>query len=76
VFWYLKVLKGKDRDLRLLLERVLKSADYGGFQAECLTDTWIGKDRFNLFYKAYVKTYTYLSIHAHSCFVADGPLLI
>ncbi|PNY05272.1 hypothetical protein L195_g001717 [Trifolium pratense] len=41
-----KVLKGKDQDLKLLLERVLKSADYGGFQAECLTDTWIGKDRW------------------------------
>ncbi|CAJ2633472.1 unnamed protein product [Trifolium pratense] len=42
----LQVLKGKDQDLKLLLERVLKSADYGGFQAECLTDTWIGKDRW------------------------------
>ncbi|XP_057447352.1 uncharacterized protein LOC130739135 [Lotus japonicus] len=42
----LQLLKGKDQDLKLLLERVLKSGDYSGFQAECLTDTWIGKDRW------------------------------
>ncbi|CAI8594595.1 unnamed protein product [Vicia faba] len=42
----LQLLKGKDQDLKLLLERVLKSGDYGGFRAECLTDTWIGKDRW------------------------------
>ncbi|CAK8533839.1 unnamed protein product [Lathyrus sativus] len=40
----LQLLKGKDQDLKLLLERVLKSGDYGGLRAECLTDTWIGKD--------------------------------
>nr|XP_027193121.1 uncharacterized protein LOC101514755 isoform X5 [Cicer arietinum] len=43
-FKALQLLKGKDQDLKLLLERVLKSGDYGGLQAECLTDTWIGKD--------------------------------
>lgn len=42
----LQILKGKDQDLKLLLERILKSGDYGGFQAECLTDTWIGKNRW------------------------------
>ncbi|XP_020220501.1 uncharacterized protein LOC109803372 isoform X1 [Cajanus cajan] len=42
----LKLLKGKDQDLKLHLEKVLKSGDYSGFQAECLTDTWIGKDRW------------------------------
>lgn len=42
----LQLLKGKDQDLKLLLERILKSGDYGGFQAECLTDTWIGKNRW------------------------------
>ncbi|XP_027357760.1 uncharacterized protein LOC113867036 isoform X2 [Abrus precatorius] len=42
----LQLLKGKDQDLKLLLEKVLKSGDYNGFQAECLTDTWIGKDRW------------------------------
>ncbi|XP_027193120.1 uncharacterized protein [Cicer arietinum] len=45
-FKALQLLKGKDQDLKLLLERVLKSGDYGGLQAECLTDTWIGKDRW------------------------------
>ncbi|QCD95187.1 hypothetical protein DEO72_LG5g3280 [Vigna unguiculata] len=42
----LQLLKGKDENLKLHLEKVLKSADYSGFQAECLTDTWIGKDRW------------------------------
>ncbi|XP_047182457.1 uncharacterized protein LOC124848730 [Vigna umbellata] len=42
----LQLLKGKDQDLQLQLEKVLKSADYSDFQAECLTDTWIGKDRW------------------------------
>ncbi|RZC27731.1 putative ribonuclease H protein [Glycine soja] len=42
----LQLLKGKDQDLKLHLEKVLKSGDYSGFQAECLTDTWIGKDRW------------------------------
>ncbi|XP_014512948.1 uncharacterized protein LOC106771470 [Vigna radiata var. radiata] len=42
----LQLLKGKDQDLKLQLEKVLKSADYSDFQAECLTDTWIGKDRW------------------------------
>ncbi|RDX88687.1 hypothetical protein CR513_29686, partial [Mucuna pruriens] len=44
----LQLLKGKDHDLKLHLEKVLKS-DYSGFQAECLTDTWIGKDRWAFF---------------------------
>ncbi|XP_019438758.1 PREDICTED: uncharacterized protein LOC109344415 [Lupinus angustifolius] len=42
----LQLLKGKDQDIKLLLERVLKSGDYSGLQEECLTDTWIGKDRW------------------------------
>ncbi|KAH1239965.1 hypothetical protein GmHk_08G024275 [Glycine max] len=42
----LQLLKGKDQDLKLHLEKVLKSGDFSGFQAECLTDTWIGKDRW------------------------------
>ncbi|CAJ1951653.1 unnamed protein product [Sphenostylis stenocarpa] len=42
----LQLLKGKDQDLKLSLEKALKSGDYSGFQAECLTDTWIGKDRW------------------------------
>lgn len=46
-FVYVQLLKGKDQDLKLHLEKVLKSGDFSGFQAECLTDTWIGKDRFN-----------------------------
>ncbi|XP_054785630.1 uncharacterized protein LOC129292132 [Prosopis cineraria] len=42
----LQLLKGKHKDLKLLLETVLKSGDFSGFHAECLTDMWIGKDRW------------------------------
>ncbi|KAF7813943.1 uncharacterized protein G2W53_034919 [Senna tora] len=42
----LQLLKGKDEDLKLLLERVLKSGDFSGIHVECLTDSWIGKDRW------------------------------
>jgi hypothetical protein len=41
-------LKGKNEDMKLSLEKGLKSGDFGDFHVECLTDTWIGKDRFNL----------------------------
>ncbi|KAK7247640.1 hypothetical protein RIF29_42527 [Crotalaria pallida] len=42
----LQLLKGKDQDMKLLLERALKSGDFSWLQEECLTDTWIGKDRW------------------------------
>ncbi|KAL1318872.1 hypothetical protein AAHE18_15G236400 [Arachis hypogaea] len=42
----LQFLKGKDQDQKIRYERVLKSGDFSGLQAECLTDTWIGKDRW------------------------------
>ena len=49
-FWYVLVfidqmLKGKDREMRLPLDKGLKSFDFSGLHAECLTDTWIGNDR-------------------------------
>ncbi|XP_058213202.1 uncharacterized protein LOC131325133 isoform X2 [Rhododendron vialii] len=42
----LQLLNGKNKDLKLLMEKVLKSGDFSGLHAECLTDTWIGKDRW------------------------------
>lgn len=42
-----KLLKGKNEDMKFL-EKKLKSGDFSGLHAECLTDTWIGKDRFFL----------------------------
>lgn len=37
---------GRNDDLKILLEKDLKSGDLGGFHAECLTDTWIGNERW------------------------------
>ncbi|PIN16212.1 UTP--glucose-1-phosphate uridylyltransferase [Handroanthus impetiginosus] len=42
----LQFLNGKNDDLKLLLEKDLKSGDFSGFHAECLTDTWIGNHRW------------------------------
>lgn len=42
----IQLLNGKNKDLKLLWERVLKSGDFSGLHVECLTDTWIGKDRW------------------------------
>ncbi|XP_057486061.1 uncharacterized protein LOC130772327 isoform X1 [Actinidia eriantha] len=42
----LQLLNGKNEDARHLKEKVLKSGDFSGLHAECLTDTWIGKDRW------------------------------
>ncbi|MED6219181.1 hypothetical protein PIB30_033497 [Stylosanthes scabra] len=42
----LQFLKGKDEDQKIRFERVLRSGDFSGLHAECLTDTWIGKDRW------------------------------
>ncbi|XP_044471632.1 uncharacterized protein LOC123200512 isoform X2 [Mangifera indica] len=41
----LQLLKGKNEDMKFL-EKKLKSGDFSGLHAECLTDTWIGKDRW------------------------------
>ncbi|XP_015580038.1 uncharacterized protein LOC8262552 [Ricinus communis] len=40
-----QLLKGKNEDMKLL-EKYLKSGDFGDFHTECLTDTWIGRDRW------------------------------
>jgi hypothetical protein len=42
----LQLLNGKDKDQKVLMEKVLKSGDFSGLHAECLTDTWIGNDRW------------------------------
>ncbi|CAN1177448.1 hypothetical protein LINPERHAP2_LOCUS33104 [Linum perenne] len=42
----LQLLKGKNTYMKPFLEKELKSGDLVGFQPECLTDTWIGKDRW------------------------------
>ncbi|XP_037496051.1 uncharacterized protein LOC105640192 isoform X2 [Jatropha curcas] len=42
----LQLLKGKNEDMKLTLEKELKSGDFSDFHEECLTDTWIGRDRW------------------------------
>ena len=42
----LKLLNGKNEDMKLQWSKDLKSGDLSGVHAECLTDTWIGKDRW------------------------------
>ncbi|CAI0552364.1 unnamed protein product [Linum tenue] len=42
----LQLMKGKNKYMKLLLEKELKAGDLAGVQPECLTDTWIGKDRW------------------------------
>ncbi|XWS28191.1 hypothetical protein CRYUN_Cryun25bG0044400 [Craigia yunnanensis] len=42
----LQLLNGKNEDMKLLLEMELKSGDFNDHHSECLTDTWIGKDRW------------------------------
>lgn len=42
----LQILKGKNDDLKLVTEKDLESEDLSGFHSECLTDTWIGNQRW------------------------------
>ncbi|KAA8522652.1 hypothetical protein F0562_009186 [Nyssa sinensis] len=42
----MQLLNGKNEDMKLLLQKDLKSGDFNGLHAECLTDTLIGKDRW------------------------------
>ncbi|GFZ09139.1 hypothetical protein Acr_20g0009470 [Actinidia rufa] len=42
----LQLLNGKIEDAKHLKEKVLKYGDFSGLHVECLTDTWIGKDRW------------------------------
>ncbi|KAH0459721.1 hypothetical protein IEQ34_012535 [Dendrobium chrysotoxum] len=42
----IQMLYGKKDDLSDLLREGLKSGDFTGLQAECLTDTWIGANRW------------------------------
>ncbi|KAI3775268.1 hypothetical protein L1987_49839 [Smallanthus sonchifolius] len=41
-----QLLNGKNEDMKLQWTKDLKSGDFSGVHAECLTDTWIGKDRW------------------------------
>ncbi|KAK6941187.1 hypothetical protein RJ641_026564, partial [Dillenia turbinata] len=41
-----QLLKGENGDMKLLMQKELKSGDFSGLHDECLTDTWIGKDRW------------------------------
>ncbi|KAM1270279.1 hypothetical protein ACFX2J_031219 [Malus domestica] len=42
----LQLLKGKNEDMKLLFSKELKSGDANVLHGECLTDTWIGKERW------------------------------
>lgn len=42
----IQLLNGKNEDMKLQLAKDLKSGDLSGLHPECLTDTWIGKDRW------------------------------
>lgn len=42
----LQLLNEKNEDMKLLTEKDFKSGDFSDLHAECLTDTWIGKDRW------------------------------
>lgn len=42
----LQLLHGQNEDVKSFLERELKSGEFSGVHIECLTDTWIGKDRW------------------------------
>ncbi|KAL7600951.1 hypothetical protein Lser_V15G23561 [Lactuca serriola] len=42
----IQLLNGKNEDMKLQWAKDLKSGDFSGLHAECLTDTWIGKDRW------------------------------
>lgn len=42
----LQLLNGKQEDMKLLYNKGLKSGDFSDLHAECLTDTWIGKERW------------------------------
>ncbi|KAL5212523.1 hypothetical protein ABZP36_023370 [Zizania latifolia] len=44
-----QILHGKKDELHDILESALKSSDLKGLHAECLTDLWIGRDRFAFF---------------------------
>ena len=77
---YAKLLKGKNEDMELFFGKELKSGDFSDFSAECLTDTWIGKDRYQ-----FLPHLPPLLSFIHTCsvdaqlvayFASGGPLLI
>ncbi|CAH8358765.1 unnamed protein product [Eruca vesicaria subsp. sativa] len=42
----LQLLQGKNEDMKISLEKGLKAGDISNLNAECLTDSWIGKGRW------------------------------
>ena len=43
----LQFLEGKNENLKLVTKKDLESGNLDGFHAECLTDTWIGNQRWS-----------------------------
>jgi hypothetical protein len=41
----LQLLRGKNEDMKVFLEKDLRAGDFSNLNAECLTDIWIGKGR-------------------------------
>jgi hypothetical protein len=39
------LLRGKNEDMKVFLEKDLRAGDFSNLNAECLTDIWIGKGR-------------------------------
>ncbi|KAL8223516.1 hypothetical protein R6Q57_018991 [Mikania cordata] len=42
----IQLINGKNEDMKLRLTKDLKYGDLSGLHADCLTDTWIGRDRW------------------------------
>ncbi|XP_010443525.1 PREDICTED: uncharacterized protein LOC104735173 isoform X1 [Camelina sativa] len=42
----LQLLKGKNDDMKVFLEKDLRAGDFSNLNSECLTDIWIGKGRW------------------------------
>jgi hypothetical protein len=40
------LLRGKNEDMKVFLEKDLRAGDFSNLNAECLTDIWIGKGRW------------------------------
>ncbi|KAL6189450.1 hypothetical protein ACLB2K_040839 [Fragaria x ananassa] len=43
---FVQLLNGKHEDMKLLYNKALKSGDFNDLHAKCLTDTWIGRERW------------------------------
>ncbi|KAL6194769.1 hypothetical protein ACLB2K_035845 [Fragaria x ananassa] len=43
---FVQLLNGRHEDMKLLYNKALKSGDFNDLHAECLTDMWIGRERW------------------------------